>query len=196
MLREIGSVHKIVLVCTAMVVPVMLYNCSSWAVTTTPLHKLDASTEAICDRYWACAGLNGLYPTKICTYAVAQDRCGTGPLWHRSAVAQDRCHSKYGGCVDPCSAMCCCVEDTPAQLSMQFAVAGSNRYSGRVGRHTTNLFDVLRSGLKEKGVKLRLRRYFVRLRELATNRTRWRGLWGGLIATLRCPQTIYIVGTV
>ncbi|KAI0226298.1 hypothetical protein LSAT2_023093 [Lamellibrachia satsuma] len=27
-----------------------------------------------------------------------KDRCGTGPLWHRTAVAQDRCHSKYGAC--------------------------------------------------------------------------------------------------
>ena len=58
-------------------------------------------------------------------------------------------------------------EDTPAYLSLQFAVAGSNRYRGRIGRHNTNLFDVLRSDLTEKGLKLRSGRDLVRLR-------RWR----------------------
>ena len=61
-------------------------------------------------------------------------------------------------------------EDTPAQLSMQLAVAGSNRYRGLVGRHTTILFDVLRSDVKEKGVKLRSGKDLVRLREMATDR--------------------------
>ena len=42
-------------------------------------------------------------------------------------------------------------DDTPVQQCLQFAVGGSNRYRGRVGRHTTNLFDVLLSDLKEKG---------------------------------------------
>ena len=41
-------------------------------------------------------------------------------------------------------------EDAPAQLSLQFVVAGSNQYRGRVGRHTTNIFDVLHSDLKEQ----------------------------------------------
>ena len=68
---------------------------------------------------------------------------------------------------------------------------------GRVGRHTTNLLDVLRSGLKETGVRLRLARDLVKLREMATDGTRWRRLSGeGLIVTLRCLPTISIAGTV
>ena len=58
----------------------------------------------------------------------------------------------------------CMPEDNPAQLSLQFVVAGSNQYWGRVGRHTTNLFDVLPSDRKEKGVKLRSGRDLIRLK--------------------------------
>ena len=54
-------------------------------------HKLDDATGATCDRYWACAGLTLSYPTKICTYAMVQDRC----------------RSKYRGWFDICSATCC-----------------------------------------------------------------------------------------
>ena len=69
-------------------------------------------------------------------------------------VAPDRCHSKYGGYVDPCSELRMPV-DTPAQL--QFAFEGSTRY-----RRTTNLFDMLRSDLEEKDVKWRSGRDHVR----------------------------------
>ena len=69
-------------------------------------------------------------------------------------------------------------EDTPAQLSLQFAIAGLNQYRGRVGKNTTNLFNVWRSDLKERGVKLPSDKDLVRLREMATDRTRCSGLWG------------------
>ena len=67
------------------------------------------------------------------------------------AVAQDCCHRKFRRMRRSMFGHVLRMpEDSPAQLSMQFEVAGSNRYRGRVGRHITNLFDVLRSDLKER----------------------------------------------
>ena len=68
------------------------------------------------------------------------------------AVAQDCSHSKSRGYVDPNSATCyacLCIS-----LALQFTIASSNQYLAQVGSHTTNILDVLRLDLKEKGVKL------------------------------------------
>ena len=73
-----------------------------WAVTTTLLSRLDA-----CHRSLLRSILDMRWPNGIISSEDLYVRCGTGPLWHMTAVAQDRCHSKYGGCLDPCSAMCC-----------------------------------------------------------------------------------------
>ena len=42
-------------------------------------------------------------------------------------VAQDHCHSKYGGCVDPCSAMCCtCPRISPHNCPCSLRLLGQN----------------------------------------------------------------------
>ena len=79
----------------AVVVPVMLNNCSSWAVTTTLLHKLDA-----CHRSHLRSILGMCWPNGIISNDDLYVHCGTGPLsqdrCHRTAVtgplSQDRCH--------------------------------------------------------------------------------------------------------
>ena len=144
----------------------MLHNCNSWAVTTTLLHKLDA-----CHRNHLRSILSMRWPNGIMSNEDMYVRCGTGPL---SQQVRRMRISLFGHVLR-------LPEDTRAHMSLQFAVAGSNRYRGRIGRHTTNLFDVLHSDLKEKGVKLRSGRDLVRVREMATDRTRWRGLWGNFI---------------
>ena len=119
----------------------MLYNCSRWAVTTILLYKLD-----VCHRSYLRSILGMCWPNGIISNEDLYIRCGTGPLSQQVL----RTHRSM---FDHVLRM---PKDTPAQLSLQFVVAGSNRYRGQVGRHITNPFDMLRSDLKEKGVKLRL----------------------------------------
>ena len=142
---------KRMLVYNAMVIPFTLYNCSNWAVTTTLLHKLD-----VCHR--------------------SHRRSILGMHWPNGIISTEDlyvyCRSMFGHVLHM-------AEEYPAQLSLQFAVAGSNQYRGRVRRHTTNLLEMLHSNLKEKGVNLRSGRYLVSFRVMATDRTRWRRLWGG-----------------
>ena len=86
------------LVYNVMVDPVMLYNCRSWTVTTALLHKLDA-----CHRRHLRSILGMCWPKGIIS---------NEDLYMSYVVAQDRCR-KYGGCVDPCSAMCCACPKIP-----------------------------------------------------------------------------------
>ena len=132
-----------------------------WAVTTTLLHKLDASHRS---HLRSILGMR--WPNRIISNENLYVCCSTGPL---SQQVWGMRRSMFGHVLHM-------LEDTPTELSLQFAVAGSNRSRGQVGRHTTNLFDMLRSDLKEK---LRSGRDLVRLREMATDRTRWRGLLAG-----------------
>ena len=150
MCRPKIPLDKRMLVYNAMVISVILYNCSSWAVTTTLLHKLDA-----CHRSHLRSILDMHWPNGIISNEDLYIHCGAGLL---SQQVRRMLRSMFGHVLRM-------PNDTPAQLSLQFAVAGSNQYRGRVGRHNANLFDVLQSDLKEKGVKLRSGRDLVRFRD-------------------------------
>ena len=110
---------KRMLVYKAMVVPVMLYSCSSWAVTTTLIHKLD-----ICHRSHLQSILGMHWPNGIIANEDLYICCGTGPL---SQQVRRMRRSMF-------SHVLRMPKDTPVRLSLQFAVAGSNLYRGRVGR--------------------------------------------------------------
>ena len=43
-------------------------------------------------------------------------------------------------------------EDTPAQKALEFAILGANKYKARMGRHCTNLLNVLQTDLKNAGL--------------------------------------------
>ena len=103
---------KRMIVYNVMVVPVMLYNCSNWAVTTTLLHKLDA-----CHRSHLQSILGMRWPNGIISNEDMYIHCSTGP---RSQQVRRMHRSMFGHVLHMPG-------DIPAQLSLQFAVAGSNR---------------------------------------------------------------------
>ena len=82
-------------------------------------------------------------------------------------------------------------ENSPAALSLSFAVEGSKAHKGRVGSHKTNLLKILRADLEQLPVDrtseyLALRRRptlkslddVENLRMLAQNRTLWKDMFG------------------
>ena len=96
------------------------------------------------------------WPKRIISNEDLYLRCGTGPL----SQQVQRVHRPMFSHVS------CMPENTSAQLGLQFVVDGSNQYKGRVGRHTTNLLDMLRSDLSD-------RCQVVRLTEVAADWNRW-----------------------
>jgi len=66
--------------------------------------------------------------------------------------------------------------DTPAQLAMQFALKGATEYKGRRGHHQTNLLETIRAGLSRHQVEMRSKADIKILRELATDKSKWRAL--------------------
>ena len=67
--------------------------------------------------------------------------------------------------------------DTPAYQSLYFAVFGCKSMKGRVGRHRTNLFDVILKDLYNRGITLKTEYDFYNLVELAQNRKVWKDLF-------------------
>ena len=81
-------------------------------------------------------------------------------------------------------------ENSPAALSLSFAVDGSKDHKGRVGSHKTNLLKILRADLEQlpvdrtseylalrKRPTLRSLEDVENLRTLAQNRTSWRDMF-------------------
>ena len=67
-------------------------------------------------------------------------------------------------------------ENSPASLSLSFAVEGSCEYKSRRGRHQTNLFNVIKADLSDKGLSLQSIDDLHELRYLAKNRNGWKML--------------------
>ena len=65
-------------------------------------------------------------------------------------------------------------QNAPAQRALQYTVEGAQMYSGRRGRHTTNLLDILKADLKHRGMSLRNINDLELLRSAATDKARWR----------------------
>ena len=127
--------HWTMLVYNAMVIPVMLYNCSSWAVTTTLIHKLD-----ICHRSHLQSILGMHWPNGIISNEDLYICCGTGLL---SQQVRRMRRSMF-------SHVLRMPKDTPVQLSLQFVVAGSNRYRGRIGRQPPTYLTCSAQTLKRR----------------------------------------------
>ena len=64
--------------------------------------------------------------------------------------------------------------NAPAQRALQYAVEGAQMYSGRHGRHTTNLLDTLKAHLKHREMNLRNINELELLRSTAADKARWR----------------------
>ena len=67
-------------------------------------------------------------------------------------------------------------ENTPAQLTLHFAVNADATMKGRVGRHQNNLFRILKNDLKNRDILLNCTDDLEDLKVLASDRIKWRSL--------------------
>jgi hypothetical protein len=69
-------------------------------------------------------------------------------------------------------------EDSPAYLSILFAINSDNTMIGRLGRPSINLLDVIRKDLVRKNLNIKLKNVtdFEDLRFLALDRKGWKEL--------------------
>ena len=67
-------------------------------------------------------------------------------------------------------------ENTPAQLTLHFAVNADATMKGRVGRHQNNLFRILKNDLKNRDTLLNCTDDLEDLKVLASDRIKWRSL--------------------
>jgi len=140
-------------------VPLMTYNCNSWAAPKAVLDKLDA-----CHRKHLRRITGHQWPDSLISNSALYELCDTIPLSRK--VAQQR-WSMFGHVLRM-------PEDTPAQQSLEFAVDGSNKYRGRRGRHCKNLFSTLQADLKEAKLgTLKSKKKLKELRVLAEDKVKW-----------------------
>ena len=64
--------------------------------------------------------------------------------------------------------------NAPAQRALQYAVECAEMYSGRCGRHITNLLDILRADMKHREMNSRNINDLELLRSAAVDKARWR----------------------
>ena len=168
------SLHRLVQIYEAMVVSVIMYNCSSWAAPNDILCKLD-----VCHRSHLRQLLNIKYPTTISNEKLYKV-CSTVPLSNRVKLSRWK---MFGHILRS-------PENSPAALSLSFAVDGSSIYRGRRGRHRTNLLSVIRNDISRIPVNrysdkpylhykltLKNKQDITVLRDIARNKTEWNHLY-------------------
>jgi hypothetical protein len=168
------NIRRLIQIYEAMVVSVIMYNCSSWAATKDILEKLD-----VCHRNHLRQILNIRYPTVISNKKL-YEICQTKPLSQRVKLARWRL---FGHILRM-------PENSPAALSLYFAVAGCQDLKGRRGRHRMNLLNILGSDInripidrsstnihRHAKLKLKTDHDISILRELAHNRREWENLF-------------------
>ena len=168
------STARLIQVYEAMVVSVIMYNCSSWSVPNEILHKLD-----VCHRSHLRQILKIKWPTTI-TNDKLYDICSTTPLSERVKSSRRKL---FGHILRS-------PENTPAALALSYAVSGTKDLRGRRGRHKTNLLSIIRKDISRIPVdrscsnphlhyKLQLKNQtdIDKLRELAHDRKLWKRLY-------------------
>ena len=146
----------------AQVVSVMMYNCNSWAAPKDVLSKLDA-----CHRTHLRKILGMTYPRGIISNEALYRRCKSTPLTERAAHAR----WKMLGHILRSSS------NTPAQLALYFNVDSHSSMRGRVGRHQTNLFNIICKDLSDRNLFIVNTDDLTDLRHLASDRAYWRNLF-------------------
>ena len=161
-----------------MVVSVIMYNCSSWAATKDVLDKLD-----VCHRKQLRQILKIKWPTTI-TNVKLYETCKTTPLSLRVKTARWK---MFGHILRSPT-------NSPAALSLEFAVSQIAELKGRRGRHQINLLTVLRDDINRIPVdfsstninrhhKLSLKSTsdISVLRDIASDRREWRVLFNYIV---------------
>jgi hypothetical protein len=161
------ELRRLIQVYEAMVVSVMLYNSSSWSAPKHILKKLDT-----CHRRHLKSIINVKWPA-IITNTKLYEVCNTTCLSDRVKLSRWR---MLGHILrNP--------ENSPAALSLSYAVVGSKTHKGRRGAHKMNLLKVIREDLKTTAVNdgsgyhtldLKNQKDIDYLRELSLDRVKWR----------------------
>ena len=125
------SISRRIQVYEAMVVSVIMYNCSSWAVTNDVLKQLD-----VCHRNHLRQILKVHYRNTISNEKLYK-LCSTRPLSERVKIAR---WNMLGHILRS-------PVNSPAALSLSFAIGESSALKGRRGRHQTNLLTVIRKDI-------------------------------------------------
>ena len=145
----------------ALVTPVLLYNCNSWAAPDNILKKVD-----VCQRKHLRRILNTTYP-HIITNKDLYARCGVTPLTERVAKSRWKMlgHILRSDC------------NSPPQLALSFAVESMSTMRGRLGRHQINIFKCILNDLNKRNIVLNNLTDLTELRLTALNRNLWRQLY-------------------
>ena len=157
------SIQRKIQIYEAQVVSILLYNCNSWAVPQKLLEELD-----VLHRKHLRTILNIKWPTGVISNRNLYERCKVTPLFKRVCCFRWRMlgHILRGR------------EDSPAYLSMIFAINSDSYMTGRLGRPSTNLLDIIRNDLVLRNLDNRLKNIidFENIRLLAIDREQWRKL--------------------
>ena len=175
------SLPRLINVYEAMVVSVMMYNCSSWAATKDTLKKLD-----VCHRKHLRKIINVKWPQTISNDKL-YEICNTECLSERVRLARWKMLGHILRSPD----------NTPAALSLVHAIKGSVAKK-RSGSHKANLLKVLRDDMKSMPIDrtseyaaLRQRPTLKKLKDiedlrlLAHNKSLWRDIPNFKLAHIR-----------
>ena len=162
MRRNRITLQKRLRVYDALVVSVMLYNCSSWAAPKNTLEKLDAAHRKHLRRILGVG-----WPKAHISNEELYKRCKSTPLSQRVMASR---RQMLGHILR-------LPEDSPGQCALHFAVVESQQYQARRGRHCTNLLDVLRSDLQTASIHLKTSEDYRKVKEIAQDKHKWRCQW-------------------
>ena len=156
------SVERKIKLYEAQVVSVMLYNCNSWSATQDMLYDLD-----VAHRKHLKSILNIKWPNSCISKKTLYKRCAVKPLSERV----EEMRWKMMGHVLRSD------DNTPAMLSLKFALTSINELKGRVGRPNTNLFSTLVNDLKYRNLQLKDLDDLNDIRDIAKCRKCWKLLY-------------------
>ena len=145
----------------ALVVSVMMYGSQSWAAPRHIIEKLDASHRRHLRQI-----LNYKYPHIISNKSLYK-RCKTVPLSKRVELYRWR---MFGHILRS-------PENSPAQTALSYALESVNIFKSRIGRHQTNLLDILKTDLIKRGYNLNNINDLHILRDVASDRVHWQSIF-------------------
>ena len=145
----------------AVVTSFMLYNCNSWAAPQHILHKLDVTQRKHLRQI-----IKMQWPKAVISNKALYKRCELTSLSERVRSARWRMLGHILRSDD----------NTPAQLALHFTVNMDNEMVGRIGRHQTNLYRVIKNDLLARNIELHNIDDLYFLKSLAFDRRLWKSM--------------------
>jgi len=145
----------------AQVVSVMLYNANSWTAKATMLKKLD-----ITHRKHLRKILNIRWPVSVISNKTLYERCQTRPLSERVDEMRWRMFGHILRSDD----------NTPANISLVFAITMNNNVKGRLGSPRLSLLSLLMKDLNDRNLNMDTLEGLNEVKDIARCRQCWRNL--------------------